>query len=380
MGDEKNSQESQLEPRTYVLPPGYYPEWDEGDEISLLSYVNVLLRRRWLIVGISFVAVLAAYFFSKWQTPTYKANASFLVAEDKSTQVMTDTEGYLLAIKNPVDYFKKIAVSQKILDEMLQLEFADRETGEAARLAEIWNVEAESDEERTYKSREILKNRISLSNERNFPDLITLEVTASSPRLAADLANQLIVLLQQYDLDLKTENIQRRLDIIEPQLKSAEAKMEQAESSLENFLKRNRRASPEVEIEKGRLQQQVDLHRDIYNELRKQLELAQIARAEKTSTISPIDSAVPPRSPSSPRTRLNVALAGVVGLMLAVGLAFVIEFLFNFKEETEESREFKRTLQDIKSDFRRVFLLGRGTKKKQTDVSQDTVEYRQAHK
>jgi capsular polysaccharide biosynthesis protein len=40
-----------------------------------------------------------------------------------------------------------------------------------------------------------------------------------------------------------------------------------------------------------------------------------------------IDPAIAPSSPSSPNTRMNIALGGLIGLMLAVGVILLIEFL-----------------------------------------------------
>ncbi|QAA32012.1 YveK family protein [Clostridium manihotivorum] len=52
-----------------------------------------------------------------------------------------------------------------------------------------------------------------------------------------------------------------------------------------------------------------------------------------------VDEAVAPTSPDSPRPLLNIAVALFVGLMLSVGLVFLIEYLDNtVKDEEELSR------------------------------------------
>jgi capsular polysaccharide biosynthesis protein len=48
---------------------------------------------------------------------------------------------------------------------------------------------------------------------------------------------------------------------------------------------------------------------------------------KKVDSVSIVDSAVTPDRPVKPNKKLNVLLAFVVGLMAAVGLAFLLEFL-----------------------------------------------------
>lgn len=49
-----------------------------------------------------------------------------------------------------------------------------------------------------------------------------------------------------------------------------------------------------------------------------------------------VDAAQVPDSPVSPNKMLNIAIAGVLGVMLAVGAAFVLEFLDNTYKKPEE--------------------------------------------
>ncbi len=55
-------------------------------------------------------------------------------------------------------------------------------------------------------------------------------------------------------------------------------------------------------------------------------EVVNIMRIENVNVL---DEAFPPSSPVSPRPRLNMAVAFVLGLMIALGLAFLLEYLDN---------------------------------------------------
>lgn len=63
-----------------------------------------------------------------------------------------------------------------------------------------------------------------------------------------------------------------------------------------------------------------------YNMLSAKLEDARIARAIKTGEVKIVSLATEPRYPIRPKKKRNVSVAGVLGLFLGLGLAFVVEF------------------------------------------------------
>ncbi len=346
----------------YVLTPADFAQsFDDEDQISLVSYLNVLLRRRWLILGCTFFAALAAYAFSKLQTKEYQATATFLVAEKSGSVAGEQGDSLFVSLKNPVDYYKKIAVSSPILDPLLKTEFTNPRGGTGTMtLLDLWKVKGGSQEERLYYGRRALSDRIDLSNPREFPYILTLQVTAESPRLAADLANRLIAALSAYDVELKTSNAREKIRFIDSQVKDTESKLQSAESKLEQFLERNRvlTATP-LRMEKDRLEREVQLQQELSVTLKKELELARITEKKEASAISVIDKATPPRAASRPRTLMNVALAGVVGFMMAIFLAFVLEYAARLSVDRNANPELFQTIEDMKDDARRLLFLGR---------------------
>ena len=60
---------------------------------------------------------------------------------------------------------------------------------------------------------------------------------------------------------------------------------------------------------------------------------------KKVDSVSIVDTAVTPVSPVKPNKKLNVLLAFVVGLMAAVGLAFLLEFLDNTIKTSSDVEE-----------------------------------------
>ncbi|MDO9536320.1 MAG: Wzz/FepE/Etk N-terminal domain-containing protein [Bacillota bacterium] len=62
----------------------------------------------------------------------------------------------------------------------------------------------------------------------------------------------------------------------------------------------------------------------------------QVPKMIKMDNIKIIDAAFPDYSPIAPRPRLNMAVAGVLGVMVAVGLAFILEYLDDTVKTPEE--------------------------------------------
>jgi capsular exopolysaccharide synthesis family protein len=77
----------------------------------------------------------------------------------------------------------------------------------------------------------------------------------------------------------------------------------------------------------AQLQSTLDLYQNLYINLLSSLETVRLARLQNTPNIVQIEPASIPEGPIRPRPLMNTALAAVVGLMLAAGLAFLIEYL-----------------------------------------------------
>jgi len=62
-------------------PPGYYG-YDDEDEISLVDLFMVLLKRKWLIIGLVFLTGVAAVLISLSMTNIYRSDATILPREE----------------------------------------------------------------------------------------------------------------------------------------------------------------------------------------------------------------------------------------------------------------------------------------------------------
>ena len=96
---------------------------------------------------------------------------------------------------------------------------------------------------------------------------------------------------------------------------------------------------PAQELELARLTRDAKVLEELYIVLRTRREEARITEAMQTADVQIIDRATLPERPVKPRVTLNIAIGGVLGVFLGVGLALLVEFLDNTlktKEEVEQ--------------------------------------------
>jgi capsular exopolysaccharide synthesis family protein len=86
----------------------------------------------------------------------------------------------------------------------------------------------------------------------------------------------------------------------------------------------------------AQLQSTLDLYQNLYINLLSSLETVRLARLQNTPNIVQIEPAALPEEPIRPRPLTNTALAGAVGLMLAAGIAFLVEYLDDTLKTPEE--------------------------------------------
>jgi uncharacterized protein involved in exopolysaccharide biosynthesis len=293
------------------------------EEIDLREYIEVIVRRWKWIAGITIVAVVTAAIVSFFViTPVYEASATLLV------------------MKPPL-----IPASQSL--EAQVVEALLRSTNVEAQVVEALQ-ETLSPSERVPGS---LVSKVKVAQEGK-SSVFKISARANDPQKAAQIANAWA--------EVGTEILREALAPTDGELKLAEQNLKAAEEALWELAEANglaeadlrsllgsrsnqwninfflgeggvlgQRTSPSLSVESkmelASLLRRRDVAEEIYLSLSKEAEIAKIT-AQAGGGVEVISPAAVPSEPIQPRTKLNIAIAGVLGLMVGVFGAFLVEY------------------------------------------------------
>lgn len=184
--------------------------------------------------------------------------------------------------------------------------------------------------------RQLLDKSISL--EVNDKDgFLTLNTSALDARLAAQVAEKALQMLQEYITTFKIEKANAQLQFIQERYKDNKNEFEAAQDALADFRDRNRNmTSARARTQEERLQSDYQLAFEVYSGLAQQLEQARIQVKEDTPVFSIIKPVTVPLEDNSSGLMTLVIwtfLGGIIGIALIFGKQFLATIKTKWKEE-----------------------------------------------
>jgi len=326
-------------------------------ELNLMDYWRIINKRRIVIIAIFLAVFLSAVFYTKSIRPVYQASSTIMITEYKSlSTVLMELSG--TPIGDPLASYARTITSLPVIEE------AVRQLGLAGKNATPEQITEIAGSLQGAVSAEVRENT----------NLINIVVTHNDPELTAKLANEVAKVFIAEDLREKTKQARRVREYIEKQLGEVEKRLINAENNLKEFkektspsgiaisfqnrlvdleteknkisrvytnihpdvikinqqieeLKAQLKELPEPELRYARLTREVEINDGLYRELKAKFENARISEVEKVEAVSLVDPALPPTSPISPNKQFNHLVGAVLGLMLGLTGAFLIEQL-----------------------------------------------------
>jgi uncharacterized protein involved in exopolysaccharide biosynthesis len=225
----------------------------------------------------------------------------------------------------PPEYFAEVLHSRSILEATLQSKFPAGDSAAPQRaLVDILGVDGPTPRARLEDGVRELDDRIVASVDKR-TGVINLRVKSRSPVVAAGVANRMVELLNEFNLDRRQVQSREQRRFTGERVVQAQQELRGAEAALRRFLEANReyRGSPVLEYQASRLQRDVQVKQEVYLMLAKAHEEARIAEARDIPVLTIIDNAVPPVRRSFPRRTLNTLLGLFLGGLLGLALAFL---------------------------------------------------------
>ncbi len=270
------------------------PEIQE-EEIDLRGYINVLLKRKGIIILIFLIAVITAALVSYFvaispSPPIYQSSIVFSVAQIDDRAVVNITEAL------------EIVRSSVLLDRVIE------------RMGlEISAVQ--------------LKSQIEVKNLKG-TNFIEISVVDDSPEKAINIVENIVEVF----VSQNQGKYQEKTKLIEDRLKTIEEQIVEFEKNIQEIEKTKKKITETEELSEGERQFQTSLllsssvtERELYNDLSDQ------ANSLKTSLkdcedFKIINNTQMPILPIKPNFKLNILIAGVLGLFVGIFVAFFLEF------------------------------------------------------
>ncbi len=257
--------------------------------INIKEYIRLFLHWAWLIILITIVAGVTAFFITRQITPVYRATTTVLVNEAPVTRTSGDS---LYASDRLTRTYADMMTKTPILEETSMRLGLTIMPGDLSKMITI--------------------------NPQTGTLLIEVVVESTDPVAAALIANTLV---EVFSSDIE----QVQSDRYSQSKGSLELKMEELENEISYYTALAESAVSETE----RLDNlaRADQYRDTYYSLLELYENVWISEAQSISSLSIIEPANVPNSPVRPKVLQTTALAAVVGFLLTGGAIVASEAL-----------------------------------------------------
>jgi len=267
-----------------------------NDFIELRRVSSIILRRWWWLALLTVLGVLAGYLFSRQQTPVYQATTTILVGDSiRSTNVdRVDIQVSEALVQTYVEVAQRQPVLQGVVTVL--------------NLNGSWQA----------LSRQIQVTQIESTQ------LIQIVVEASSPemarRIADEIVNQLILLSPTNSEGSDNEFNREQLTSLQERIVTGQNRLLEIEDAMSKSIS---------EIELADLQREKSTLNGLLVEWeRNYTDMLLVTEPKRNPTqLSVIESAHSNNNQIRPRVQLNTLLGGVLGMIIGLGLIFLLDFL-----------------------------------------------------
>lgn len=154
--------------------------------------------------------------------------------------------------------------------------------------------------------------------------VMTLTVRAQTPRLAVDIANNVLVEINTVNLKRRQQAAHGERAFVEERLAESLAQLRDAEGAVQSFLIENRdfARSPTLQLQYSRLTRAVDMRQTLYTGLAASYEQAKIDEVRDLPVITVLAPPEEPLVPESKKGARKVIFALLVGLAIGAMIAF----------------------------------------------------------
>lgn len=271
--------------------------------MDIQHYVDILERRKWVVLLTALVTVYIAGLGSYLVTPIYSASTMVRIAQIQDGVIDYADLNYSARLVNT---YAHVLRSRPFLEEVIQ------------------RLDANASQQDPDLRPEDLARKIEVEVLAE-TELLRITAESTSPTQAMEIANMLATLLIEQGQRVYAGQGKTAREILGEQLVIVEESLARDRARRQSLY-----ADNSGQVEAGTIQglsAKIQIQEQTYAMLLNQYEEARVAEAMRANSISVVESAIVPKTPSRPRIMLNIALGFLVGLIGGMGLAFFFENL-----------------------------------------------------
>lgn len=279
-------------------------------------------RRAVLLVAVV-LAVLTAIMNFFILDLTFNATASLLPETDRSkVGSMSQFSGLaqLAGVTVPGSEISRlypvILSSETVLLPVIETKYKTQRFADSVDLVTYFDITKPTRAENLDKCLMKLRGRMTTTYEtKTSTVLVTTEM--EEPQLAADVLNTIVKQLDQFMRSKRINTAAEQVKWISARLVEVERELRSAEDALKVFRERNRRIvdSPELLLMQERLLREIKVKSTVFEELKKQYELAKIEEIKNTTIVNVLDPARAPVRKYHPNRATNTVIAFLLGIV-----------------------------------------------------------------
>lgn len=337
----------------------------ETRDVSLVSLLTMLLRRRALVVWCSLLTATLFTGMALLGDRTWTTVVSFFPQGKKSGSNLSALAAQFgvggIGAADPNEspsFYADLVKSRTILGTLIDSGVTLPPASSRVDLATEFKVKSENPALRRELATTKLNGAIKVSTNAK-TGVVTMRVSSKSPQLSTAISERLLELLNRFNQDTRRGQASAERRFTEERLKVVQSDLRRAEDALQNFLQENRviASFSMTNARHDRLQREVSMQQDLYTNLAKAFEQAKIDEVRDTPVITVVERPEPAARPD-PRGVATKGIASLAaGFVLGCFLALVLESFGAARgARTVEQDEFRRlgraTLRDLLRPWR----------------------------
>jgi uncharacterized protein involved in exopolysaccharide biosynthesis len=334
-----------------------------GDDVSMLAFATFILRWRRLILSAGIVGLVLGAVVALVAHPVYRSTTTFIPQgsdTDRLSGLALAASQFGLNVPTsgwgPPIYVELLR--SKALLQAVALDTVDvAEEKRSSPVIDLLGVTGSSPAMRLEKAVKRLREVIQADEDKRL-GAVRINVDTRWPSVSLALSQLVVDGVTRFNGETRRSQAAAERQFVEQQSIEAEAQLRQAEDRLQAFSQRNRVAgSPELSLERDRLQRDVDLRQQLYTSLVQNREEARIREVRDIPVITMLEDPRLPAASEGRKLLLKMVLGFLGGVLLGMVLAVIVQGLIGVRSDgTTEAQEFFRLVEEAKPRFARKRL------------------------